>query len=189
MRKVIGFFTRNIMASYLMLVTVTVPAMAEMTLTSTDIAPEQTMDIDQVFSGFGCEGKNLSPSLSWSGAPVGTKSFVVTAYDPDAPTGSGWWHWSVFNIPSDVTQLPEGVGTEGMPLPDRAVVARNDYSQNAFGGACPPKGNDPHRYVFTVYAMLREALPIDSTASGALVGFYANNSSLESVSITAYYGR
>ena len=164
------------------------PAFAEMTLTSSDIADGRAMDADQVFDGFGCEGRNLSPSLSWSGAPEGTASFVVTAYDPDAPTGSGFWHWSVFDIPASATALLEGAGTATAPLPEGAVQARNDYSQNAFGGACPPEGRT-HRYVFTVYAMPQDALPIDATASGALVGFFANTASLDRASITARYGR
>ncbi len=159
-----------------------------MNLTSPDIAEGEFMDIEQVFSGFGCEGGNLSPSLTWSGAPQGTNSFVVTAYDPDAPTGSGFWHWSVFNIPASVSALPEGAGTVAAPLPEGAVQARNDFSQNAFGGACPPEGRT-HRYVFTIYAMPQDTLPIDETASGALVGFFANTSSLASASITAEFGR
>ncbi len=165
------------------------PALADMTLVSSDIADGDSLDLDQVFAGFGCEGGNLSPQLSWSGAPAGTNSFVVTAYDPDAPTGSGWWHWSLANIPATVTSLPEGVGTVGQPLPEGAFAARNDFSQNAFGGACPPEGADPHRYVFTVFAMPQEALPVDETASGALVGFFAENTSLARASITAVYGR
>ncbi len=163
-------------------------AMAEMTLSSTDIAEGAVLEDAQVFSGFGCDGQNLSPALSWSGAPEGTQSFIVTAYDPDAPTGSGWWHWAVFNLPGDVVSLPEGAGT-GDALPDGAIHARNDFSQNAFGGACPPEGAAPHRYVFTVYAMPQEALPLDETASGALVGFFANTTSLDRASITALYGR
>ncbi len=162
--------------------------LAGMELTSIDIAEGQAMDHDQVFAGFGCEGRNLAPSLSWFGVPEGTRSFVVTAYDPDAPTGSGFWHWSVFNIPASVTNLPEGAGTDTAPLPDGAVQARNDFSQNAFGGACPPEGRT-HRYVFTVYAMPQDNLPIDKNASGALVGFFANTTNLGKASITASYGR
>lgn len=164
------------------------PALADMTLRSSDIAEGEIMGTDQVFAGFGCEGGNLAPSLSWSGAPEGTSSFIITAYDPDAPTGSGFWHWSVFNLPASVTDLPEGAGTDAMPLPKGAVQARNDFSQNAFGGACPPEGSE-HRYVFTVHAMPQEALPIDETASGALVGFFANTSALGSASIVARFGR
>lgn len=165
------------------------PAWADMTLVSSDIAEGSSLDANQVFAGFGCDGGNLSPQLSWSGAPEGTNSFVVTAYDPDAPTGSGWWHWSLVNIPAKVTSLPEGVGTAGQSLPEGAFAARNDFSQNAFGGACPPEGAAPHRYIFTVFAMPQEALPVDETASGALVGFFAENTSLARASITAVYGR
>jgi Raf kinase inhibitor-like YbhB/YbcL family protein len=163
-------------------------AQAEMSLTSSDIAEGQVLDNDQVMNGFGCDGGNLSPSLSWTGAPEDTQSFVVTAYDPDAPTGSGLWHWSVVNIPASVTDLPEGVGTENAPLPDGAVVVRNDLSQNGFAGACPPEGQS-HRYIFQVFAMPQEALPVDETASSALVGFFANTSSLDRASIAATYAR
>lgn len=163
-------------------------ARAEMTLTSTDIFDGETLTAEQVMDGFGCSGGNLAPSLSWSGAPEGTGSFVVSVYDPDAPTGSGLWHWMVFDIPAGVTELPKGAGTDAVPLPDGAVAARNDLSQNGFAGACPPEGQT-HRYIFTVYAMPQLALPLDRTASGALVGFYANTSALDRVSITATYGR
>ena len=165
------------------------PALAEMTLVSGDIAEGQSLGADQVFAGSGCEGGNLAPSLSWQGAPEATKSYVVTAFDPDAPTGSGWWHWSVFNIPAEVTSLAEGAGRADNPLPAGAIAARNDFSQNGFGGACPPEGGAAHRYVFTVYAMPQEALPLDETASGAIVGYYANAASLARASITAVYGR
>lgn len=163
-------------------------AHAEMILSSPDIAEGAPLDSDQVFAGFGCEGGNLSPALSWSGSPEGTKSYIVTAYDPDAPTGSGFWHWSVFNIPAETTALPEGIGTQMATLPDGAIAARNDFSQNGFGGACPPEGQS-HRYIFTVFAMPQETLPIDETASGALVGFMANTSSLARATITATYKR
>lgn len=164
-------------------------ASADMLLSSDDIAEGQAMDQAQVFSGFGCDGGNLSPSLKWSGAPEGTKSFVITAYDPDAPTGSGWWHWALVNVPTDVSELPEGAGAIDFDLPGDAFNARNDYSVNAFGGACPPEGAAPHRYIFTVFAMPQGTLPIDETASGALVGYFANNAALDRASITARFGR
>lgn len=163
-------------------------AQAEMSLTSTDIAEGQILDSDQVMNGFGCEGGNLSPSLFWTGAPNGTQSYVITAYDPDAPTGSGFWHWSVVNVPASISGLPEGVGTEDTPLPDEAIVVRNDLSQNGFAGACPPEGQN-HRYIFQVFAMPQEALPLDETASSALVGFFANTSALDRAAITATYAR
>ena len=165
------------------------PAFADMTLTSADMAEGQGLSADQVLDGFGCTGGNMAPSLSWDGAPEETKSFVVTAYDPDAPTGSGWWHWSVFNIPATVTSLPEGAGGPDSPLPAGAIAARNDFSLNGYGGACPPEGGAPHRYVFTVYAMPQDALPLDETASGAMVGYFAHNGSLARATLTALFGR
>ncbi|MEM7488021.1 MAG: YbhB/YbcL family Raf kinase inhibitor-like protein [Pseudomonadota bacterium] len=163
-------------------------AQAEMRLTSPDIPEDGRLQPDQVFAGFGCTGGNLAPALAWTGAPDGTRSFVVTVHDPDAPTGSGWWHWAVFDLPADTDALPEGAGaTAGLPAP--AVQARNDFSRNAYGGACPPEGADPHRYVFTVYAMPVDSLPLDETASSAMVSFFARSSALDSASLTATYGR
>ncbi len=166
----------------------TSPAVAELRLTSPDVADGGTLAPDQVMAGFGCEGGNLSPALTWEGAPEGTQSFVVTAYDPDAPTGSGLWHWSVFNLPAKTTSLPEGSGAQGgAMLPQGAVQARNDVSRNSFVGACPPPGAPAHRYVFTVFAMPNPTLPLDDTASAALVGFYATTQSLDHASLTATY--
>ncbi|SOC03314.1 YbhB/YbcL family Raf kinase inhibitor-like protein [Rhodobacter maris] len=164
------------------------PAAAEMVLTSPDISEGKTIGEDFIFDGFGCTGPNLSPALSWSGAPEGTNSFILTVYDPDAPTGSGFWHWSLFDLPASTTALPRGIGTAAA-LPAGAMAARNDYSQNAWGGPCPPQGDKPHRYIFTVYAMPQEKLGIDETASGAVVGFFAHAAALDHASLTAIYGR
>ncbi len=163
------------------------PALAEMTLTSPDFADGGPLPAAQVFNAMGCTGGNLSPALNWSGAPEGTKSFVLTAYDPDAPTGSGWWHWTVANIPADVTGLPAGASATA--LPEGAVEGRTDFGAPGFGGACPPEGAAPHRYVFTVYAMPEATLPLDGNASGAMFGFYANAMALEHAVLTATYGR
>lgn len=161
-----------------------------MRLTSPDFDDGGPLAPEQVMAGFGCDGGNASPALIWDGVPDGTVSFVVTAYDPDAPTGSGLWHWSVFNLPAAIRSLPEGAGTpEGRRLPGKAVQARNDLNQNAFAGACPPAGAKPHRYVFTVFAMPEAALPLDATASAALVGFFAHGAALERATLTAVYGR
>ncbi|MEM9764356.1 MAG: YbhB/YbcL family Raf kinase inhibitor-like protein [Pseudomonadota bacterium] len=159
------------------------PALAgDFTLTSKTIAEGQALDAAQVFQGFGCEGGNKAPDLAWSGAPEGTQSFAVTVYDPDAPTGSGWWHWFAFNIPADVTALPAGAA-----LPDGAVELSNDYGAVGFGGACPPPG-EVHRYHFTVHA-LGTTLELDGSVSNALAGFMVNANSLATATITAVYVR
>ncbi|MCF1707212.1 YbhB/YbcL family Raf kinase inhibitor-like protein [Tabrizicola sp. J26] len=162
-------------------------ASAGMTLTSTDLTEGGTMPAAQVFNGFGCSGLNLSPSLEWSGAPDGTKSFILTAYDPDAPTGSGWWHWTVVNIPADAHALPEGASPKALPA--GAIEARTDFGDAGYGGACPPEGDKPHRYIFTLYAMPVEAVPLDAGASGAMVGYMANGGALEKATLTVTYGR
>jgi Raf kinase inhibitor-like YbhB/YbcL family protein len=165
------------------LVVLATPAFAEMKLTSPDIAEGKPLGAAQVLNGFGCSGGNQAPALSWSGAPAATKSYVVMLRDPDAPTGSGFWHWVAFNIPATTMSLPAGGGA-----PTDMVTARNDFSQNAYAGACPPPGA-PHRYVFTVFAMPDATLPLDATASAALVGFFAETGSLARATITATYGR
>lgn len=167
----------------LLALALTGPALAkDFTLTSPDIAEGAPLDRRFVFQGFGCEGGNSAPALSWSGAPEGTQSFALTVYDPDAPTGSGWWHWFAFNIPSDTTEI-----AAGGELPTGSVELINDYGLSGFGGACPPPG-EVHRYIFTVYA-LGATLEIDASASNALAGYMVNANSLASASITAVYTR
>ena len=159
-------------------------------LSSATIKPGSTLGEAQVFNGFGCAGKNISPALSWSGAPAGTKSFALTVYDPDAPTGSGWWHWVVFNIPASTTQLPEGAGgADGKGLPTGSVQGRTDFGAPGFGGACPPPGDKPHRYVFAVYALKTDKLDIPADATAALVGFMINANKLGEAKFSARYGR
>ncbi|MDR6582887.1 kinase inhibitor [Herbaspirillum sp. BH-1] len=162
---------------------------ADFSVTSKDIQEGQTLSNAQVFQGFGCSGLNRSPQLSWSGAPAGTKSFAVTVYDPDAPTGSGWWHWTVFNIPASVTSLPGGITAEGKGLPAGAIQGRTDFGSSSFGGACPPEGDKPHRYQFVVWALNTDKLPLDAQASGAMLGFMLNASVLGQARLTAHYGR
>lgn len=162
---------------------------AEFRLTSTDIAEGKALTNKQVFKGFGCEGENVSPQLSWSGAPEGTKSFAISVYDPDAPTGSGWWHWTVVNLPASTTELPSGAGNPGGKLPAGAVQGRTDFGQAGFGGACPPVGDKPHRYHFVVWALKTDKLPLDENASGAMVGYMLNANALGKAQLTATYGR
>lgn len=163
---------------------------ANFTLSSPSIPDGSTLSEAQVFNGFGCTGKNTSPALQWSGAPAGTKSFALTVYDPDAPTGSGWWHWVVYNIPATATGLPEGAGNaDGKGLPAGAVQGRTDFGSAAFGGACPPPGDKPHRYVFTVFALKTDKIDVPADASAALIGFMVHANTLANASFTAHYGR
>jgi Raf kinase inhibitor-like YbhB/YbcL family protein len=160
------------------------------TLESTEVKPGSTIAEAQVFKGFGCEGGNLSPSLAWNNAPADTKSFAITVYDPDAPTGSGWWHWLMFNIPASVASLPAGAGDPAAgKTPAGAVQSKTDFGKTGYGGPCPPKGDKPHRYVFTVYALKVDKIDADENASGALVGFMLNANKLGKASFTAKYGR
>ena len=163
---------------------------AGFTLTSPDIKPGAKLANTFVFNGFGCSGENKSPALKWSGAPKGTESYAVTVYDPDAPTGSGWWHWVVYNIPGDTTELKAGAGTaNSSELPMGAVQGRTDFGTAAFGGACPPQGDKPHRYVFTVHALKVDKIDVPADASAALIGFMLHANQLGKASFTAKYGR
>jgi hypothetical protein len=160
------------------------------TLESAEVKTGSKIAEAQVFKGFGCDGGNVSPSLAWSNAPADTKSFAITVYDPDAPTGSGWWHWLMFNIPASVTSLPAGAGDPAAgKTPAGAVQSKTDFGKAGYGGPCPPKGDKPHRYVFTVYALKADKIDADENASGALVGFMLNTNKLGKASFTATYGR
>jgi len=159
-----------------------------LTLESPDLKDGGVMTNVQVFDGFGCTGKNISPALSWSGAPEGTKYFAVTAYDPDAPTGSGWWHWVVVNLPADTTSLKRGAGKKGQDLPTGALQTMTDFGMAGYGGACPPVGDKPHHYHFTVYA-LKGKVPVEASASGAMAGYYIQSLKLDEAKITVTYGR
>ncbi|MDD2894389.1 MAG: YbhB/YbcL family Raf kinase inhibitor-like protein [Aliarcobacter sp.] len=154
------------------------------TLSSTDLQGQLTSK--QVFNGFGCTGENISPELSWKDAPKGTKSFAITVYDPDAPTGSGWWHWLAFDISKDKFTLPSGFGNSESK---DAIQSITDYGKSGFGGACPPLGDKAHRYIFTVHALDVETLALDKNSSPALVGYYINAHSLAKASLISYYGR
>jgi Raf kinase inhibitor-like YbhB/YbcL family protein len=158
-------------------------------LQSADVKPGAMLGEEQVFNGFGCSGGNVSPQLSWENAPAGTKSFAVTVYDPDAPTGSGWWHWIVYDIPAGTKELAKGAGSGNAALPEGAQQGRTDFGQPGFGGACPPPGGKPHRYIFTVYALKVDKLDVPKDASPAMIGFSTRANALASATFTAMYGR
>ncbi len=139
--------------------------------------------------GFGCAGGNVSPHLKWEGAPAGTKSFAVLCYDPDAPTGSGFWHWVVVNIPPNVTELELDAGNPASGLlPSGALQVRTDFGKPGYGGPCPPEGH-PDRYFFTVHAVTLDKLPVTADTSAAVVGFYLHFNTLERASLVGLYKR
>lgn len=158
------------------------------TLSSNDLGGEATKT--QEFNGFGCTGKNQSPQLLWKNAPEGTKSFAITMYDPDAPTGSGFWHWVVFDIPANINELVTNAGNPELNLtPKGTIQSVTDYGIKGFGGPCPPKGHGFHQYIITIHALKTEKLGLDENINPAIVGFYLWNQTLAKASIIAYYKR
>ena len=164
-----------------------------MTLTSASFKDGDYLGPDHILSaeyGFGCSGGNQSPQLRWAGAPDGTKSFAVTCFDPDAPTGSGFWHWVVVNIPPNVTELLLDAGNSASgTLPAGALQVRTDFGKPGYGGPCPPEGDHPHRYLFTVSAVSMEKLPVMADTSAAVVGFYLNFNTLAKASLMGLFKR
>lgn len=161
------------------------------TLSSAEIAPGAKIANAQVFNGFGCTGGNVSPALAWKNPPKGSKSFALLVHDPDAPTGgSGWWHWVVVNLPADATQLRAGAGkADGSALPAGAAQINTDFGAPGWGGPCPPVGDKPHRYNFTLHALKVEKLDLPPGATAALAGYMINANSLGKASLTGRYGR
>ena len=161
---------------------------AEFKLSSSSLQANGQLPEAHVLNGFGCQGDNRSPALQWENEPEGTRSFAITAYDPDAPTGSGWWHWVVYNLPANARSLPENA-SQGQVLPKGAVQGRTDFGSTQYGGACPPAGDKPHRYIFTVHALKAAHIALPADASAAMVGFMIHMNKLDSASLQVRYQR
>lgn len=161
------------------------------TLSSDSFRDGDYLSSDHILSkdyGFGCEGGNKSPHLKWSGAPSGTKSFAVHCFDPDAPTGSGFWHWLVVNIPANTSELPLDAGNPASgKLPAGALQTRTDFGKPGYGGPCPPAGDHPHRYIFTVFAVSQAQLPVTADTSAAVVGFNLNFNTLAKATLMGLF--
>jgi len=178
----------NFILGILLTVSSTVFTQNTFTLSSNDLGGEAT--ISQEFDGFGCTGKNQSPQLSWKNEPEGTKSFAITMHDRDAPTGSGWWHWIVFDIPSHTKELVSGAGNIKLNLtPEGTIQSITDYGANGYGGPCPPEGHGFHQYIITVYALKTDKLGLNESINPAVVNYYLWNNTLAKASIVAYYKR
>ena len=184
-----------------MLKTLSLLSILSLTLSATALADSFTVSSDdmdngkflnksQEFNGFGCTGNDVSPQLKWTDAPKGTKSFAITAYDPDAPTGSGWWHWQIINIKASVNEIKNGAGSNKKTLaPTGSQQMINDYGSQGFGGACPPAGHGLHHYRFTALALSVETLTLPKNASGALTGYMINSNTIGTATLEALYKR
>lgn len=189
-----NLFSKNIVAKIKKIGLVAVLGSLPLTASALDLVSEDIQEGHPMakafeYNGFGCTGDNLSPMLAWSNPPEGTKSYALTAYDPDAPTGSGWWHWVVTDISVETSQLARGAGTNEGQLPVGSRTYSNDYGTANFGGACPPAAKGMHRYQFTLWAMPTDKLAIPEGASAALVGYILNANALERATLTATYSR
>lgn len=163
-------------------------AASQLTLRSPDVTQGAAVALEHVYDESGCHGGNISPALSWSRAPAGTRSFAVLMFDPDAP-GGGWWHWAVFDIPAQVTSLPAGAGDPRRHLlPAGAIQSRNDFGAPGYGGPCPPPG-PPHHYHLMLYALRVARLGLDGGASAAQAASKARSNALAEAEIVAIYGR
>lgn len=152
------------------------------TLKSADIEGQAQMK--QVFNNFGCKGEKITPELAWVNPPAGTKSFAITMYDPDAPTGSGWWQWIIFNIPATTTKLVENAGDI-----TKNLVPKGSIQSDWYGGLCPPVKGGIHEYIFTIYALSVPTLGLDKNTNPAMVGFYIHANTIQKASLVMYYER
>ena len=163
-------------------------APAPFRLTTPDLLSRNRIALTHVFNGMGCNGQNISPALEWTNVPAGTRSFAVTIYDPDAPTGSGWWHWVMYNIPATATGLVAGAGN-GRNAPRGSVQGGTDFGTKGYGGPCPPVGDRPHHYHITVFALKVDRIDVPGNATAAMVGYNLNANKLATARVTGLYGR
>lgn len=162
---------------------------ADFSVTAPALKQGKPIAMDNVFDGFGCTGKNISPELEWSNAPAGTQSFAITMYDPDAPTGSGWWHWVVFNIPADTHKLAAGASNGGKKtMPKGSIQSLTDFGKAGYGGPCPPPGDKPHHYFFRVFA-LKDKLPLKAATPAAQVSYFIHQNKLAEAEVMATFSR
>lgn len=161
---------------------------SEFNFYSRSLDPNTSFPEKFIFNGQGCSGENLSPELEWAGAPDETRSYAITVIDPDTPSGKVWRHWTVINIPAAVLSLPEGASSQGL-LPLQATEIENDFGIKEYGGPCPPSGDRPHRYIFTIYAIKTEMLKISPHADRETVEASLEENSLGKTSFTISYGR
>ncbi len=181
---------KNFFSLALTIVIVSCTQSHALTIDSLDVKPKSTLTSKQVFNGFGCKGENISPQIGWKDAPKDAKSFALTVYDPDAPTGSGWWHWLVVNIPTNYQELSTNFGAkDSFALKDGILQIKNDFGLYRFGGACPPQGDKPHKYIFTVHALKVDKLDLNESSSAALAGYFINQNTIAKVSFNAFYSR
>lgn len=176
-------------AAMLLVVSGTAHAQKHFKVSAPDLESKGRVTAAHVFNGMGCNGQNISPTLNWSNAPAGTKSFAVTAYDPDAPTGSGWWHWVIYNIPATATGLSAGAGNNSRNAPRGSQEGMTDFGSKGYGGPCPPPGDKPHHYHFTVFALKVDKLDVPGNATSAMIGYNLNANKLATARVTALYAR
>jgi Raf kinase inhibitor-like YbhB/YbcL family protein len=157
-------------------------------VTSPDLVTKGRIALSHVYNGMGCNGQNMSPALQWANAPTGTRSFAVTIYDPDAPTGSGWWHWMIYNIPVTATSLAAGAGN-GRNAPSGSAEGPTDFGTKGYGGPCPPVGDKPHHYYITVFALKTDKINVPGNATSAFLGFNLNANKIATARITGLYAR
>lgn len=162
-----------------------------MIITSPDVAEKTMMSEKNIFNGFGCTGGNVTPHLIIKNVPAKAKSLAITMYDPDAPTGSGWWHWLVYNIAPDKTDFAasDAKVSKSKQFGNKVAFGKNDFGTTEYGGPCPPVGSGKHRYIFTAYALSVAKLDLPKDASAAMIGFNLNANTIERTSLTAYYQR